>query len=78
MDRRRRLRLVMFAVLAAALMSVSLIVLVQQQPKTVKEAYGTYSMDPTIDLVDKLKKNPLYGNNSELINPSRLITLLKR
>ncbi len=74
MDRRRRLRLVMFAVLAAALMSVSLIVLIQQQPRTVKEAYGTYSMDPTIDLVDKLKKNSLYGNNSELINPSTIYT----
>lgn len=70
----KRNRIIIFTLLAAALMSVSLVVIIQLPPREVKEAYGSYSLEPKIDLVDKLKQNPLYGNNSELINPSVIYT----
>ncbi len=74
MEKKKRNRILIFALVAAALMSVSLIVIIQPQPKTVKEAYGSYSLDPSLELIDRLKQNPLYGNNSELINPSTIYT----
>ena len=72
MDRKRRNRMLIFAILAAALMSVSLVVIIQPQPKTVKEAYGSYSLDPTMDLIVRLKNNSLYGKDSELVNPTTI------
>jgi hypothetical protein len=72
MEKNKRNRILIFALLAAALMSVSLVVIIQPQPKTVKEAYGSYSLDPSMDLIDRLRNNTLYGNNSELTNPSTI------
>lgn len=72
MEKNKRNRILIFALLAAALMSVSLVVIIQPQPRTVKEAYGSYSLDPSMDLIDRLRNNTLYGNNSELTNPSTI------
>lgn len=72
MEKKKRNRILIFALVAAALMSVSLVVIIQPQPKTVKEAYGSYSLDPSMELIDRLKNNSLYGNNSELVNPSTI------
>jgi hypothetical protein len=44
--------IVIFAVLASVLLSVSLVLIIQPQPRTVKEAYWSYTMNPKLELID--------------------------
>ncbi len=58
------------AVVGIIILAVALIVLVQPRPRDVREAYGSYSLDTRMTLVDQLRNNTLYGNNTNLTNPS--------
>ncbi len=61
-------RIVSVAV-AVALLAVAGVVLVQPQPRIVKEAYSSYYLESDLSIVDALRNNTLYGNNVSLNNP---------
>ncbi len=58
------------AVVGIIILAVALIVLVQPRPRDVREAYGSYSLNTGMTLVDQLRNSTLYGNNTSLTNPS--------
>ncbi|MEM0156506.1 MAG: hypothetical protein QXN26_00375 [Thermoplasmataceae archaeon] len=55
--------------LAVIILAVAGVVLVQPQPRLVKEAYSSYYLQSDLSIMDSLRNNTLYGNNVTLINP---------
>lgn len=64
--------------LAVILLAVGVIVLVQPQPKIVKEAYSSYYLESDLSVMDALKNNTLYGNNITLTNPGVIYNNISR
>ena len=58
------------AVVGIIILAVALVVLVQPRPRDVREAYGSYSLNTHMTLVDQLRNSTLYGNNTNLTDPS--------
>ncbi|MCL4340555.1 MAG: hypothetical protein M1431_00440 [Candidatus Thermoplasmatota archaeon] len=57
-------------VVGIIILAIALIVLVQPRPRDVREAYGSYSLNAGMSLVDQLHNSTLYGNNTTLTDPS--------
>lgn len=57
-------------IVAVIILAVALIIYVQPRPREVREAYGSYSLNSSMQLVDQLRNNSLYGNNASLQDPS--------
>lgn len=56
--------------MGVVLIIIAGIVIIQPKPVLVKEATGSYLLNTEVGLVDRLKNNSLYGNNTTLENPS--------
>jgi hypothetical protein len=56
-------------IIGVVLVSVGVFGLAQPSQQTVKQAYANYSQTIHVNVVDNLKPNLLYGNESYLINP---------
>lgn len=57
-------------IVAVVLLAIGAIILVQPHPREVKEAYGSYSLNTQMKVMDQLRSNSLYGNNTTLIDPA--------
>lgn len=65
----KRVRIILLTIAVVAL-ALSLILFFQVGPKTVQEVSGSYSLNASMLLEDRLSNNSLYGNNTSLLNPS--------
>ena len=70
---RKAVRLAL-ALFASVLVIIALIVVFQPGPRSVSETDGSYSMSSNLNLVDQLKDNLLYPNNTSLDDPSVIYT----
>jgi hypothetical protein len=70
---RKAIRLAL-ALFASVLVIIALIVVFQPGTRSVSETDGSYSMSSNMNLVDQLKDNLLYPNNTSLDNPSMIYT----
>ena len=70
----RKVTRLALAIFASVLVIIALIVVFQPGPKSVSETDGSYSMSSNLNLVDQLKDNLLYPNNTSLDDPSVIYT----
>ncbi|MEM3676179.1 MAG: hypothetical protein QXV22_03880 [Thermoplasmataceae archaeon] len=68
-DRPKRGVILASIAVAAILIAISIVSMVQHQPETLKVPSGSYSVSSDLVLYDVLSNNSLYGNNVTLTNP---------